>query len=66
MANEMFGNSLSTSASFCLFFFPNTNFTEKTVGFSGIQTRIVKVEGEHADHLTTATARATEMLNHQK
>ena len=25
----------------------------KTVGFSGIQTRIVGAEGEHADHLTT-------------
>ena len=24
----------------------------KTVGFSGIRTRIVGVEGEHADHLT--------------
>ena len=30
----------------------------RTMGadFSGIQTRIVRVEGEHADHLTTATA----------
>ena len=39
----------------CLFlffsFFSNTNFTEKTVGFSGI-----REEGEHADHLTTTTA----------
>ena len=41
---------------FCLFsVFPNTNFTEKTIGFSGIRTRIVRVEGEHADHLTTTT-----------
>ena len=41
-------------ASFCLFlFFSNTNFTEKTVGVSWIRTRIVGVEGEHADHLTT-------------
>ena len=31
-----------TPASFCLFlFFTNINFTEKTVGFSGIRTRIV-------------------------
>ena len=29
---------------------------KKTVSFSGIQTRIVRVEGEHADHLTTTTA----------
>ena len=29
---------------------------EKTVGFSGIQTRIVGVEGKHAEHLTTTTA----------
>ena len=35
-----------TPASFCLFsFFSNTNFTEKTVGVSGIRTRIVEVEG---------------------
>ena len=26
----------------------------KTIEFSGIQTRIVVVEGKHADHLTTA------------
>ena len=41
---------------FCLLlFFSNTNFTEKTVGVSGTRTRIVGVEGEHAEHLTTAT-----------
>ena len=41
-----------------LFFFSwfsHTNFTEKTVGVSGIRTRIVGVESEHADHLTTTT-----------
>ena len=32
------------------------NIIEKTLGFSGIRTRIVGVEGEHADHLTTTTA----------
>ena len=32
------------------------NFTDKTVGFSGIRTRIDGVEGEHTDHLTTTTA----------
>ena len=31
------------------------NFTEKTVGFSGIQTRIIRLEGVHCDHLTTNT-----------
>ena len=37
-------------AYFCLFsFFSNPNFTEKTVGVSGIRTRIVGI-GEHADH----------------
>ena len=46
----------ATPASFCLFSsFSNTNFTEKLVGFSRIQTRIVRVEGKHADHLTTIT-----------
>ena len=28
-------------------------FTEKSIGVSRIRTRIVEVEGEHADHLTT-------------
>ena len=38
--------NVPTRASFCLFsFFSNTNFTEKTVGFSKIRTRIVGVEG---------------------
>ena len=31
-------------------------FYRKTVGFSRIRTRIVRVGGEHADHLTTTTA----------
>ena len=35
---------------------------QKTVGFSGIQTQIVGVEGEHADHLTTTTAPGTYIL----
>ena len=43
-----------TPASFRLFlFFSDTFFTEKTVGFCRIWTRIVGVEGKHADHLTT-------------
>ena len=41
---------------FVYFRFFKHNNTEKTVGFSGIRTRIVGVEGEHADHLTTTTA----------
>ena len=46
-----------TPTSFCWFsLFLNAKFTEKTVGFSGIRTQIVAVEGEHADHLTTTTA----------
>ena len=40
----------------CFRFFKH-NISEKTVGFSGIGTWIVGVEGEHADHLTTTTAR---------
>ena len=30
-----------------------TNYRIKTVDFTGIQTQIVGVEGERADHLTT-------------
>ena len=43
---------------FCsLLFFTNSNYTENTVGVSGIRTRIIGVEGEHADHhLSTTTA----------
>ena len=37
-------------------FFSNTNFTVKTVGIIGIWIRIVRVEGEHSDHLITTTA----------
>ena len=33
-----------------------TQYYRKTIGFSRIRTRIVGVEGEHADHLTTTTA----------
>ena len=33
--------------------FSNTIYTEKTVGFSETRTRIVGIEGKHADHLTT-------------
>ena len=33
-----------------------TQYYRKTLGFSGIRTRIVGVEGEHADHLTTTMA----------
>ena len=55
--SRFFSKNGPATASFCLFsFFSNTNFTEKTVGFSGIQTRIVGVEGDHAEHLTTTTA----------
>ena len=53
---------------FCLFsFFLRTNFKEKTVGYSGIRTRMVGVEGEHADHLTTTAAQLlSTLLSHQK
>ena len=37
-------------------FFLNTNFTEKTVDVSGIRTRFVGVEGEHANHTTTSSS----------
>ena len=44
-------------ASFCLFsFFSNTNLKEKTVDLSRIWTQSIRVEGKHADHLTTTMA----------
>ena len=49
---------------FCLFpFFFKHNLYRITVGVSGIRTRIVGVEGEHADHLTTTTARASNVYS---
>ena len=46
-----------TPASFLfIFVLFKHNFTEKTVGFSGIRTRVVRVEGEQADYLTTIRA----------
>ena len=46
-----------TPASFLfIFVLFKHNLYRKTVGVSGIRTRIVGVEGEHADHLTTTTA----------
>ena len=41
---------------FCLFSFFSNTMLQKTVSFSGIRTRIVGIEGKHADHLTTTTA----------
>ena len=38
---------------FVYFRFSNTNFEEKSVDVSRIRTQIIRVEGEHADHLTT-------------
>ena len=38
---------------FVYFLFSTTNFTENC----GFRTQLVGVEGEHADHLTTTTAR---------
>ena len=40
-------------------------WSKKTVAFSGIRTGIVKVEGEHTDHLTTTTAQGIFYLNSQ-
>ena len=37
-------------------------FYRKIVDLSGIWTRIVGVEGEHADHLTTTTAQNVHCL----
>ena len=41
---------------FIYFLSINRFFSEKTVDVTGIRTRIVGVEGKHADHLTTTPA----------
>ena len=52
----VFKNGL-TPAYFLVFIFGifKHKFYRKTVGVSGIRTRIVGVEGKHDDHLTTTT-----------
>ena len=45
-----------TPDSFFIFVLFKHKFTDKTLGFSLIRTRIVGVEGAHSDHLTTTTA----------
>ena len=48
---------MANPASFWLFpFFSNTNLQKNHLGSSRIWTRIVRVEGVHSYHLTTATA----------
>ena len=39
-----------------IYFLFNNNFYRKFLDFSGIRPRIVCLEGEHTDHLTTTTA----------
>ena len=51
-----------TPASFVYFRSFQIQFYRTTVDFSGIQTQIFRVEGEHADHLTTTTAQELQTL----
>ena len=39
-------------------------FYRNNLDLSGIRTQIVRVEGEHTDHLTTTTAHLPQMLVH--
>ena len=41
-------------------YFKTQILQKKTEGFSRIRTRIVRVEGDHADHLTTTAAQGGE------
>ena len=43
-------------------FFLSSNFTGKTVGFSGIRTQIVGVEGKLSDHLIATMAHNLKIL----
>ena len=51
MTNEKF----KIPASFSLFSLLSNHIQNKSVDFSEIRTRIVGVEGKHADHLTITT-----------
>ena len=52
-----------TQTFFYFLLFKHKFLQKKTVGFSGIRTRIVRVEGEHSDHLTTTTAHAQTIIS---
>ena len=41
-------------------------FYRKVLDFSGNRTRIVKVEGEHADQWTTTTAQVLDVLSYRR
>ena len=57
MGGMVFSNGTSP-VSFCFFsYFSNTDFKDKIVRFSEIQTLHVGVEGDRTDHLTTTTAK---------
>ena len=48
----------------CVYFLSfQSQILQKTVGISEIRTQIVRVEGEHADHLTTTTAQSKKYLH---
>ena len=51
---------LSNPASFGVFSFFQTQILQKTVGFRGIRTHNVGIEGEHSGHLTTTTTAETQ------
>ena len=55
---ELFFKKIGHSRPLLFYFRPfQTILKNKNSKLSGIRTRIVRVEGENADHLTTATAR---------
>ena len=55
-----------TPASFLLIFVLfKHKFYRKTVDVSGIQIRNIRVEGEHADHLTTTTAQGLNIFGNR-
>ena len=58
----IFLNEPSPATFLFIFVLFNHKFYRKNVGVSGNRTRIVGAEGEHADHLTTTTAKSVHML----
>ena len=55
MHPNFFPKCPNTGICLIILFLLKTNFTEKIVDFSGIQTLIGQVVWEHTDHLTTST-----------
>ena len=62
IGSNIFLKNGPTRPLFCLFSFFSITILQKNCRPQQIRTRIVGVEGEHADHLTTTTAQCSNIF----